>query len=62
MTSETLNHPGTPSGDPLHDPSPVWGATEERCSSLTSLEALKVVLCSGCPGGELGVAGGVVLA
>ncbi|XP_030211246.1 NLR family CARD domain-containing protein 3-like [Gadus morhua] len=56
MTSETLNHPGTPSGDPLHNPSPVWGATEERCSSLTSLEALKVVLCSGCPGGELGVA------
>ncbi|XP_030209484.1 butyrophilin-like protein 9, partial [Gadus morhua] len=62
MTSETLNHPGTPSGDPLHNPSPVWGVTEERCSSLTSLEALKVVLCSGCPGGELGVAGGVGLA
>ncbi|CAL8390471.1 unnamed protein product [Boreogadus saida] len=62
MTSETLNHPGTPSGVPLHNPSPVWGATEERCSSLTSLEALKVVLCPGCPGGELGVAGGVGLA
>ncbi|CAL8397305.1 unnamed protein product [Boreogadus saida] len=27
MTSEKLNHPGTPSGDPLRNPSPVWGAT-----------------------------------
>ena len=55
MTSEMWNQPGTPFGDAKHNPSQMWDATEECCSSFTFLETLVAL---GVLAGELVLDGG----